>query len=75
MKAASIRPALTDSAIVGKSVKRWDSNRVDLLALVAKSVTGQVRWQVTGKKPTFSISRCSTPLEALCEVSLRRQGL
>lgn len=56
-KQASIRPALKASASVGKSVKRFDSNRVDLLVLDAKSVTGQVRCQVTGRKPTVRLCR------------------
>src|SRR5215470_3252080 len=45
--------------MLGKSVKRCDSKRVDLLALVAKSVTGQVRWQVTGRKATLRTCRVS----------------
>ena len=49
--------AFMDSTIVGKSVNRCDSNRVPRLVRVAKSVTGQVRWQVTGRNPTFKISR------------------
>src|ERR1700704_5641635 len=64
MKVASSRPLLIDSTTVGKSVKRCDSNRVALLVLVAKSVTGHVKWQVTGRKPTFNSARicaCSRP--------------
>ena len=42
-------------------MKRCDSKRVLRLVFVAKSVTGQVRWQVTGRKPTFSVSLASDP--------------
>src|SRR5687767_14051678 len=57
MKVASRRPPLTDSTTVGKSVNLCDSNRLEALVRVAKSVTGQVKWQVTGKNPTFNSCR------------------
>ena len=57
MNVASSRPLFIVSTTVGKSVKRCDSNRVEGLVFDAKSVTGQVRWQVTGRKPTVSTSR------------------
>lgn len=43
--------------MVGKSVKRCDSNREVVLVRVAKSVTGHVKWQVTGRNPTARVSR------------------
>ena len=57
MKVASSRPPLSVSTTVGKSVKRCDSKRVERLVFDAKSVTGHVRWQVTGRNPTASVSR------------------
>lgn len=62
MKVASSRPPLTASTIVGKSVKRCDSNRVVVLVLDAKSVTGHVRCQVTGRKPTDNCCRAASLL-------------
>ena len=49
MNVALMRPLLSVSTTVGKSVKRCDSNRVAVLVRDAKSVTGHVRWQVTGR--------------------------
>ena len=57
MNVASMRPLLNASAMVGKSVNRFDSNRVVVLVRDAKSVTGHVRCQVTGRKPTLRSSR------------------
>src|SRR5690349_23016246 len=67
MKLAWSRPALKDSTMVGKSVNNCDSKREVALVRVAKSVTGQVRWHVTGRKPTVSVSRaCNIPADPRC---------
>ena len=72
MKVASRRPALIDSTTVGKSVKRNDSNRAVVLVRVAKSVTGHVRCQVTGKKPIFNSDESANGSPVACAFS---QGL
>ncbi len=75
MKLACSRPLFIVSTTVGKSVKRWDSKRVDGLVFDAKSVTGHVRWQVTGRKPTARVSRGAAFCATVAAVSGRCHGL
>ena len=60
MNVASIRRPMSASFIEGKSANFWVSNTVPLrLCCVIQLVTGHVRWQVTGRKPTVKCSRAS----------------
>ncbi len=54
MKVARRSPERNDSLISGKPLNftGWKSPSPSI-SLVMKSVTGQVRWQVTGRKPIF----------------------
>ena len=70
-----MRPALIDSAIVGKSVNLCDSNRVDWLFFEANAVTGHVRWQVTGRNATRNTSRRSFVAEPSRSVPASMPGL
>ena len=77
MKLACILPPFIASTMVGKSVNRCDSNRVVVLVRDAKSVTGHVRCQVTGKKPTVKRGRAGSASSAAtagrCQHADKRQ--
>lgn len=58
MKVASIFRAMSASFMLGKSVNFWALKTVPLaLCWVTQLVTGQVRCQVTGRKPTENSAR------------------